>query len=238
MLLAFIPLLLWTERSLAFLGLDRRRRVVIAGACALAAAASSAFALLLLLANGVVLVKWLTPRLRREKWTFARALGATGRVIVILVLVVMNIELRQQQEAMYPYGGAGIASAPPPPAILSDEARELVNESKAQQNAVYLQVPTAKADLYKGLPARIELPNEERRSYFGQELLSVEHRQSVGLLLVSSTIIWWLQAVLVGIALALVWNARNEIAAGLRRSDPRERDANEPPTLEGESVGG
>jgi len=238
MLLAFIPLLFWTERSLAFLGLDRRRRAVISGACALAAAASSAFALLLLLANGLVLVKWLAPRLRREKWTFARALAATGIVVVILVLVVVNIDLRQQQEAMYSSGTGGIASAPPAPAFLSDEARELVTESKAQQNAVYLQVPTAKTDIYKGLPARIELPTGERRSYFGQELLSVEHRQSVGLLMVSSTIVWWLQAVLVVIAIALVWNSRSGIADGLRRSDARERDAEEPPTPEEESVGG
>ena len=184
------------------------------------AAASAAFDLiagLVALGDAFLTIAWLVPYFKREKWTLLKGLVATGIVFAVVLVFVFNLDTRRKLEGVgYSGGGGGLASVAQVP--LNSETKEYVDEAARQQNAFAFNAATkAKPEAnYQGLPARFEIPNGERHSFFGQELLSTDREHAITVVLVSSTIVWLLGMILVALATLSIWRARDALAAGLR----------------------
>ena len=216
LLLVFLALLIWTERLLAWLGIPLRQRLVMATLIAAASASFDLVASLVALADAFLTIAWLIPHFKREKWTFVKGLIATGIVGVGILVFFFNLQTRKQMD--YTSSGvAGLASAPPA-SVITGEGKEFLDEASRQQNAVNINVITkSKPDAnYQGLPARFEIPGGERHSFFGQEMLSTDRQHAITVLLISSTLVWFVGLVLLALAAVVVWKSRHALAEGLR----------------------
>jgi hypothetical protein len=217
MMFVFLGLLLWTERVLSWLGLPPRQRLAIAAACAAASTSFDTFALVLILADALLSTAWLARQFRKEKWTFLKGLAAATVVAAGILMFGYSLQTRTQLERLLSPGG-GIASVSPTPSLVG-EAREFSEESSRQPFAfmVATKIAESKQELnYQGLPARFEIPGGERHTYFGQEMLPTDQEHSVRVLLLSSTIVWFLGMAFVALALATIWRSRAALIAGLR----------------------
>lgn len=105
--------------------------------------------------------------------------------------------------------------------MLSGQQKEYVDEAGRQPKALRVGAGWAAAEAkvdanYQGLPARFEIPEGERHSYFGQAMLPTGREQAVHVLLVSSTIVWLIGMLFVAFATTLLWRSRTMLAEGLR----------------------
>jgi hypothetical protein len=219
MALIFLALLLWTERTLAYLLVPLKERLAIAVTIAAAAAAFDSFAILVALGDSFLTVAWLVPQLKKEKWTFLKLLLSAAVVGAGLLLFWFDLRTRKMFDFMATPGSGGLAGVSSEAPPTSGETRELFDEAAQQRNAMnlgYLNESSKKVSTYQGLPARFEIPGGERHSFFGQEMLSTDREQSVQVLLISSTIVWLFGILLVALAVTSVWKARQWIAAGVR----------------------
>jgi hypothetical protein len=218
LLLAFLALLLWTERVLAWLDIPLRQRLAIATTCAAAAASFDIIAIVLMSADALLTIAWLVPQLQKEKWTFFKGLTATLAVAGVILVFAYSLQTRRRLDG-YSYSGGGIASVAETPA-LSGEAKDFMDEASRQRNAMQVSAgnsSTAKQEFnYQGLPAKFEIPEGERHGYFGQEMLSTAREQSVRVLLISSTVVWLIGMLFVALALVMLWKSRTLLAEGLR----------------------
>lgn len=220
LLLVFFALLLWTERVLAYLLVPWRQRATIALLVAASAAAFDIVAVLVAIADGCLTIGWLVPHLKREKWTFLKSLVALAVVGVVAAVFVFNLQMREKFINMTTTGSGGIAAVDSAPPVLSDEAKQYIDEASRQSNAVNINAFTkreAKQEPnYQGLPARFEIPGGDRHSYFGQEMLPADREHAITVVLISSTIVWLIGIALVALAAGVGWRSRALIAAGLR----------------------
>jgi hypothetical protein len=218
LLLLFFALLIWTERVLAYLAVPWRQRVTIALFVAAAAAAFDFFAMLVALADGAMTIGWLIPQLKRAKWTFFRGLVAVVIVGIGVALFVFNLEMHKQISNVFTSSG-GLASVNEP-VVVPQEVDQYRREASNQQNAVKLNMvskPDVKQQLdYQGRPAKFEIPEGERHSFFGQEMLPPDREHAISVVLISSTIVWLIGAALTALALWQLWRARAALAEGLR----------------------
>jgi hypothetical protein len=218
MMLAFLALFLWSERVLAWLRVPLRRRLAIAVACAAASLAFDTYAILVMIGAGLLSIAWLAQHLRREKWTFLKALAAT--VVVIAGVAVFLFSVQTNRRVEYAHSGSGgIASVAAASPIMSQEQKDFVDEAGRQQKALRVGFSSSEAKTdtnYQGLPAKFEIPEGERHSYFGQEMLPTGREQSVRVLLVSSSIVWLIGMLFVAIAVTMIWRSRALLADGLR----------------------
>lgn len=231
MLFVFLGLLLWSERVLSWLRVPTRQRLIIATACASASASFDTFAIVLLFANALLTIAWLVPQFKKEKWTFLKGLAATAVVTGVILVFAFSLQTRRQMDGFYS-GGGGIASVAPTP-MLSGEAKDFVAEASRQQKAMQVGLnnpPPNQEFNYQGLPAKFEIPEGERHGYFGQEMLPTDREHAVRIVLISSTVIWFIGMMFVALALVTIWRSRTMIAAGLR-------ERLTPPTPEVEVVG-
>lgn len=216
LLFLFVTLLIWTERALWWLKLPLKQRLLIGAFSSAAAAAFDTFAILVVIAVASLSVSWLVTEFKREKWSFLKGLAATTIIGVVIAVFVFSLQTRRAMTG-FAHSGGGIASVAP--AAIPDDAREFMDEASRQGKA--LQVGFSSTALqetfnYQGLPARIDIPEGERHGYFGQEMLPANQEHAVIVLLVSSTVVWFLGMFLVALALFFVWRGRVMLAAGLR----------------------
>jgi len=210
-LMIFLALLLWTALVLQYLGLPPRRRILLATAVAVAGAAVDPFAIVIALADAFLTIAWLAPHLKKENWTVLRGVLATGAVIAVIV-VIATLNVRRNA---YMYSGSGIgALATNVPTDTASESRDAMQLGNAAPPAA----PKARQDgNYQGLPARFEIPTGERQSSFGQELLSTDREHAVAVVLVSSSLVWFLGLLLVAFAVTVGWASRAALIAGVRQ---------------------
>jgi len=217
MMLAFLALFLWSERVLAWLHVALRRRLAIAVACAAASLAFDTFAILLMIGAGLLSVSWLAQHFRREKWTFFKGLAAT--TVVIAGVAVFLFSVQTNRRIGYAYSGSGgLASVAASP-MMSTDQKEFVAEAGRQQKALRVGFGSAEAKTdasYQGLPAKFEIPEGERHSYFGQEMLPTGREQAVRVLLVSSSIVWLIGMLFVALAVTMIWRSRAMLTDGFR----------------------
>ncbi len=216
LMLVFLALALWTERLLSWLGFPLRKRLIIAALIGAAAASFDLIAGLVAMADAFLTITWLIPFFKREKWTLFKGLVSTAIVIAGVLVFVFNLETRRKLESAYSSGSGGLASVNEP--VLNREAKDFIDETSQQQSFIVNSTRKAqKAEAnYQGLPARFEIPSGERRSYFGQELLSTDREHAVTVFLVSSTIVWLIGLVFVVLAAWAVWKSRRALAEGVR----------------------
>lgn len=215
LVLLFLALFLWTERLLAWLLVPLRQRLVMAALVAAASAAFDLVAALVALANAFLTIAWLIPRFKKEKWTLFKGVVSAGIVAAGVLVFLFNLQTRRQLESVNS-GSGGLASVAQVP--LSRENKEFLDEASRQQNALNLNVLTKSKQEgnYQGLPARVEIPAGERHSFFGQEMLATDREHAIAVLLISSTLVWFIGVVLLALAIFAVWKAREVLAAGVR----------------------
>jgi hypothetical protein len=213
---AFFAILfaLWCERLLAMLGMGRRR-VIIALLVATTASASLLLVGVTAILLGIVSVVALAPA-APQRWTLRHGFGALLAAAVALALAIYPTYARIGSFERMNTSGGGIASAGP---VTLDSLLEFDEMSRAM-SAAFVHTPSPKEgqsqEIYQGLPARFELPVGERHTSFGTELLPVDHPQKINIVMLSATLLWWLHAVLLLLAGALLWRERAPLAAALR----------------------
>jgi hypothetical protein len=204
MVIAFLLFFVWTERVLAGLGLQSRTpRFVLAAALVLAGLAWG-WALLVLIAADIVVsvvVAW--------PWIRARGLAggigillAIGIVFVFILAISIPSLLRSRSASSPSYSEEYRQSAPSAMAPASPER-------KAEQ-------AQAEPAQYQGLPAKFEMPRGVHHTHFSRELLDTEKPRAARVVMVSQTLLGWLQALIVLVALLLVWRVRATLLAGWR----------------------
>ena len=134
-----------------------------------------------------------------------------------MLIFVHSLNTRRAMQGMSVSGSGGLASVSPA-VEASGEMKEYADEASHQRNATLVGLGKVDGRLepnYQGLPARFEIPEGERLGFFGQEMLPTDREQSVRVLLVSSTVVWFLGIALVALALAMIWRSRAMLSAGL-----------------------
>src|SRR5262249_20424493 len=158
---------------------------------ALLAAASAAFdpvAGLVALGDAFLTIAWLIPYFKKEKWTLLKGLAATAVVGIAALVFFFNLQTRRNLE--YVQSGSGGLASPNATTPVTREQKEFVDEAAQQQGAVNIitkSAPQKGEANYQGLPARFDIPEGERHSYFGQELLTTDREHAITVVLVSST---------------------------------------------------
>ncbi len=74
--------------------------------------------------------------------------------------------------------------------------------------------PAPPAEAYQGLPAKFQMPAGASRTYFRREMMATETPRSARVVMVSSTLLAWLQSLLVVVGLVAVWTVRREVIVG------------------------
>ena len=218
MMLVFLAVLLWTERVLAWLNIALRQRMAMAIACAAASASFDTFAIVVLFANALLTIAWLVPQFRKEKWTFLKGLTATAVVATMILMFAYSVQTRRAFQGMATSGSGGLASVANNLPI-SGEAKDFADEASRQQNALQIGFSNKSSNQvlnYQGLPAKFEIPEGERHGYFGQEMLPTDREHAVRVLLLSSTVVWFIGMAFVALALVVIWRSRAMLIAGLR----------------------
>jgi hypothetical protein len=79
------------------------------------------------------------------------------------------------------------------------------------------QAPPAPADLeaYQGLPARVDIPAGETHTFFSREMLPGDAPRPVRVLAISATLVFWLKALLLALAVWALATQRDRLTAGL-----------------------
>ena len=128
--------------------------------------------------------------------------GCLGLLLGILIVSSNSLFLRKGQ-----YESSAV----------DREAKYSINSlSRNAANGSVLQDVQKQNVSYQGLPARFEIPNGERHSYFEQELLSTDREHAVHVLLVSSTVVWLIGVLFFAAAAWSVWKARRTLTESLR----------------------
>jgi hypothetical protein len=222
-IVAWVLLLLWTERVLAALGLPRRSRLVLAALLAVASLAWGWALLLLVLGDLAVsaLVVW--------PWIRARGFGGAVVAVIAIVLGVAFLAAVSIPSLLR----ARVGSAP----YSGEYDRAVPSSAPAPQ-----KVEPARGDTdvaYQGLPAKFDLPHGAHQTRFTRELLDTDTPRVARVVALSSTLLGWLQALVVLGALGLLWRCRTPILDGWRERVRRAqgpRAATTPPSETSEST--
>jgi hypothetical protein len=206
----------WTERVLLALGLRLRRRLLLAAALTLAVMSWGWALAVVLVADIVVTAVVVWPAIRR------RGLGIGIGVAVALIAVFLFMIAIAIPSLLR----ARVASTPYPASAAYDRA---MSAPEAEKKAELTR--NAAEQSYQGLPARFDMPNGVRVTGFERELLETDTPRAAHVVMISQTLLGWLQGLVVLIALALVWRARGELGHGWKA---RREAARVPPTAEGD----
>lgn len=202
-LLAFVLLLLWSERLLALLSLRFRRRLWLAAALSLSALILPWALLLVVVANlglSVTLaVGWLSRR-RFTLWTAVFALCLGGLVFLLGAMWLVG----SRPAASPPTADPVAASTPLREARPSDDSKPDAVEGKSR----------GKESSYEGLPAKFTLPYGQSRSTFHRELLATSPARPVYALLLSQVAADLLGVLLFAVAALLLLAQRRLLYLG------------------------
>jgi hypothetical protein len=211
-------LLVLSERLLAQLGLGRGRRWALAVAVVVAAAftpALLAFALALaavpLAALGVAA---LVRRLHGARLGLALAAVAVVALVGVTVAAALLAGGSAGRTSAERYAVAGAmqrAMAPSAPPIAERVESKMLRDGPPSPGAVAKQEGG-----YQGLPARIELPRGERRSFFTRELLAGDAPRRVSVILASARLVAALAWIAALVALGLGVLLRRDLDRGVR----------------------
>jgi hypothetical protein len=210
-------LLVLAERLLALLGLERRRRWALAAAVTAAAALSTPILALGLSLTGTPLVALgvaaLVRHLRGLRLAGALAACAVAALAVLLGAGALVAGSSRPASPPAPYASSGLMQEAMAPASPPRMAKLRVEERGAG-NADLAGAP--KAEQYQGLPAHIELPRGQRRTFFVRELLAGDTPRRVSVVLASAALVsaltWAAALVMLAIGLLL----RRDLARGVR----------------------
>jgi hypothetical protein len=228
--LGFLLLGGWLLALLRQLGLEAKGAASLAGALSLAAHASGTAAFLVVAAAIVLSVLWLGAlvRERRLRLRTIVALGAAGAVVALLFLAVAipsGLFRPQAPEGTPP--AAAFYSERSAPAPAKEEAARPSSPEAVAPEPTEAEVPAGAAD-YEGLPAKVELPQGARSTWWSREMLAADAAPRVRVLLASRSVVTAVQALVVLAALGLLWRARAGLAGGLRALRARGREAPAP----------
>ncbi len=218
----------WCERLLAWLLIaNKRRRITIAALLAISCAAFAPVFIVTMIACALLTIGWLAQALKREKWTPMKALLATCVTIAAVGVFLYDLSTQTRLDRMMTVTGSGGLASVSEPFSLSGEAKQYEDEASAQTNAMQLNYSSSRADaakktaqVYQGLPARFDMPAGSHHSYFGQEMLSADRPHHIRVVLISSSLIFAIEALLLAIALVALWRARKELASGFAARFP------------------
>lgn len=208
----------WSERLLAMLGMRRRRFLVaalIAATCP-GSIASIALAAFILGITSIIAIAPLPP----QRWSLRRGLAALAAAGFALYLAIYPTYWRINSLQAMASGSGGLASVSP---VSPMEALNVVtdlDEMRRAEGGAFVQAPPSKGgqsqEVYQGLPARFELPRGDHHTSFGTELLRIDRPQHIRIVMLSATLLWWLDAALVVAAMALLWRERAPLLAAFR----------------------
>jgi hypothetical protein len=214
-LLLLAVLLVLAERCLAVLGLERRRRWALAAAVVLAAAFTRPLLALALALAAAPLVALGIAALARRLHGLRLAGALAGILVVALVGVAVVAALLPSRESPQPalrYGGAmQKAMAPELASLAGMDERALPAAAPLERGVAQKQEAG-----YQGLPARIELPRGERRTFFARELLAGDAPRRVSVILASARLVSALAWALALLVLTLGALLRRDLDRGVR----------------------
>jgi hypothetical protein len=216
-ILGWLLLVLWSERTLAFLRLSLRRRLALAVLLGAAAMAWGGAALALVLAALVVSALWAAIHVRRWGWqppTVILAVLAVG--VGLLILMALSVPSLMRSRSSATLSSAEYSAASPP-------AR-----GKVAPGALEEEPHGPSTEGYQGLPAKMVIPSGVRRARFAREMLAPDTSRAATILMVSSAVVSWATALLVLAALVLLWRARRVLGEGWRARVQEWRDAEKP----------
>lgn len=209
MVMAGLLFVLWTERLLAALGLTRTRRVVLAVALTLAGLAWgwALFALIIadIAISGIVVWPWIRQR-RLGAGLAVLALIGVGLFFLVVISLSSLSRARVSSSPSYPSGEYD-RQAPVPASTA-----ELPKKVEIEDSVVY-----------QGLPAKFDMPNGVHVSGFNREMLDTETLRFARVVMISQTLLGWLQALVVLGALGLLWGSRAALQAGVQARLERAR---------------
>lgn len=217
-----ILLALFTERALWFLGIRGKRRLLLALLLGLAALFAPAFATLLLVADLALTALVVVALARRTAWSLkgVAAFVLVGACVILFAMVGTLFTPRAkfaERPASAPPSSAGYLSDQP--ASVEEKSNTLSKYSTrmapTQQPAKPIPMPT-EAEAYQGLPARVDIPAGENRTYFSREMLPGDVPRPVRVLAISSALAFWLRMIPLALALAALVARREELRAGLK----------------------
>lgn len=204
-LLEFLLLALWVERVLAFLAIGGRTRFAIALLIAYASGLVPTVLWICILGCAFVTLVWIAAN--RSKWTPVRIIGAvvvSGLVLFIAFAYVGGRRAVSKKSSGYESTMPDTAVARAPQ--LSKGV--VVNEPNQEQMRDEVS--------YQGLPAKFELPDGVRYSFFHEQLLASERPQTITIVLLSMTVLTWASILMSAIAAWLLWTQRALIRTTLR----------------------
>jgi hypothetical protein len=209
--IAFLLLMLWIERVLAFVNVGVRARIIAALFLAFGAMVIPIVHWIVVLGSSALTVLWIAAQ--RRAISLPRMLGVVAAAALFLVLVfVYNVSERSKSE--YRSGGGSLSS------VNTDNvtATSAVTDSSATPPP-----PPPKAAppregwfAFQGIPAKFELPDGARSQSFSEQLLSPDRPQTVTLVLLSMTLVTWIAVALALIAAWMLWRERATIKESVR----------------------
>ncbi|WP_242394488.1 hypothetical protein [Anaeromyxobacter oryzisoli] len=212
-LLAIALLLVAAEALLRLGAVARRRRLALLGALALLALLSepardlAIVATLLPLGALALTVAW--RRLAGVRRVLALVLGGGAALTAFAAAIAVVISLRSSDFGSGSY-------------VAKDLGERY--ESEAPASPAETRAKAKGAPGYEGLPARIELPDGTRQTYFHRELLASDAPRPVFVVLVAARLVAALATAATLLLAALAFAFRGELAAGARTFAARFRE--------------
>lgn len=209
-------LALLTERVLAALGLSARARLTLAGLLGLAALFVTPVAVALLVADLAAGSVFLYALLQRSTVRFGPLL-----LVVLLGLGVVVVASLLFTGPRAKYAAESPSSYAVEEPSRRNEAQSLDRLSKMKDEADTEQRPAAppppaEAEAYQGLPARVDIPAGETRTFFSREMLPGDVPHPVRVLAISSALAFWLRLLPAALAAWALVVRRQELLAGLK----------------------
>jgi hypothetical protein len=205
--IAFLLLMLWIERVLAFVNVRARARVIAALFLAFVSTVIPITLWLVVLGCAALTLLWIAAR--RHAISLPRILGAAAAAALLLVLAFVYA-ISQRSGSDYTSNVTSVDRVSPVAAqVVTDTAAPPPPPSPKA-------APRLEGFAYQGLPAKFELPDGVRSQAFSEQLLSPERPQTITLVLLSMTLVTWSAVVLAFIAVWLLWRERAAIKDSVR----------------------
>ncbi|MEA2336980.1 MAG: hypothetical protein QOE82_987 [Thermoanaerobaculia bacterium] len=216
--IAFLLLMLWAERALAFVNVGVRTRVTAALLLTFASMVIPIVLWIVVIGCGAVTLLWIASQ--RHAISLPRILGVVAAAALLFVLALVFTV--SQRSTSSDSGSGGLAKMNT--GINSVDNRTVTDTAATDTAAPDARPPPRSPKAaplgegffaYQGLPAKFELPAGVREGSFSEQLLSPDRPQTVILVLLSMTIVTWLSVALAIIAAWILWRERATIRASV-----------------------